>query len=156
MKNRKIIKRILLAALLLAAAASSLLYWYLEGAFLPRWTHWSERDLTAVMRDRPEMAMYSRYPAGALESSEASGSAGNPGTDGSGADLIIGTHPHCVQPMETVHTENGGTAVVYYSLGNVNVVVDGKTNNAYNGKDNMDCGQPDLVGIRNRNMRRIR
>lgn len=86
MKNRKIIKRILLAALLLAAAASSLLYWYLEGAFLPRWTHWSERDLTAVMRDRPERAMYSRYPADALESSEASDSAGNPGTDGSGAD----------------------------------------------------------------------
>lgn len=37
---------------------------------------------------------------------------------GAGADLIVGTHPHCVEPMETVTAANGNQAVVYYSLGN--------------------------------------
>ncbi len=36
-----------------------------------------------------------------------------------GADLIIGTHPHCVEPMETVTAGSGRTSVVYYSLGNL-------------------------------------
>ncbi len=35
-----------------------------------------------------------------------------------GADLIIGTHPHVPQPVETVTAENGNTALCYYSLGN--------------------------------------
>lgn len=35
-----------------------------------------------------------------------------------GADLIIGTHPHVIQPVETVTADNGNTALVYYSLGN--------------------------------------
>lgn len=35
-----------------------------------------------------------------------------------GADVIIGTHPHVVQPMEWVTADNGNEAVVYYSLGN--------------------------------------
>ena len=36
-----------------------------------------------------------------------------------GADLIIGTHPHCVEPMAQVTAANGNTSVVYYSLGNL-------------------------------------
>lgn len=35
-----------------------------------------------------------------------------------GADLIIGTHPHVVQPVEWVECENGNRALCYYSLGN--------------------------------------
>ena len=36
-----------------------------------------------------------------------------------GADLIIGAHPHCVEPMARVTAANGNTSVVYYSLGNL-------------------------------------
>ena len=35
-----------------------------------------------------------------------------------GADIIIGTHPHVVQPMEWVEAYNGNRALCYYSLGN--------------------------------------
>lgn len=35
-----------------------------------------------------------------------------------GADLIIGTHPHVVQPIEWVESENGNRALCFYSLGN--------------------------------------
>ncbi|MBE5884123.1 MAG: CapA family protein [Lachnospiraceae bacterium] len=35
-----------------------------------------------------------------------------------GADLIIGTHPHVVQPVEWITAENGNRALCYYSLGN--------------------------------------
>ncbi len=35
-----------------------------------------------------------------------------------GADVIIGTHPHVVQPMEWIQAENGNRALCYYSLGN--------------------------------------
>lgn len=35
-----------------------------------------------------------------------------------GADLILGTHPHVIEPIEQMASENGNEAVVYYSLGN--------------------------------------
>ena len=35
-----------------------------------------------------------------------------------GADLIVGTHPHVVQPVDWVESENGNKALCYYSLGN--------------------------------------
>ena len=35
-----------------------------------------------------------------------------------GADLILGTHPHVVQPIETVTSADGRTVPVAYSLGN--------------------------------------
>lgn len=35
-----------------------------------------------------------------------------------GADVIIGTHPHVVQPVELIEAENGNRAICYYSLGN--------------------------------------
>jgi len=35
-----------------------------------------------------------------------------------GADLILGTHPHVVQPVEWVESENGNRGLCYYSLGN--------------------------------------
>lgn len=36
-----------------------------------------------------------------------------------GVDLIIGTHPHVVQPMEVLTGEAGNETIVYYSLGNL-------------------------------------
>ena len=35
-----------------------------------------------------------------------------------GADLVIGTHPHVLQDVETVKRPDGGEMLVYYSLGN--------------------------------------
>lgn len=35
-----------------------------------------------------------------------------------GADLIIGTHPHVLQPVEEVAAQGGRTVPVFYSLGN--------------------------------------
>lgn len=35
-----------------------------------------------------------------------------------GADLIIGTHPHVVQPISWIEADNGNRALCYYSLGN--------------------------------------
>ena len=35
-----------------------------------------------------------------------------------GADIIIGTHPHVVQPVSYVESENGNKSLCYYSLGN--------------------------------------
>lgn len=35
-----------------------------------------------------------------------------------GADVIIGTHPHVVQPITWITAENGNRALCYYSLGN--------------------------------------
>ena len=35
-----------------------------------------------------------------------------------GADVIIGTHPHVVEPIEWITAENGNEALCYYSLGN--------------------------------------
>ena len=35
-----------------------------------------------------------------------------------GADLIIGTHPHVLQPLKYIETKDQRTVPVYYSLGN--------------------------------------
>lgn len=35
-----------------------------------------------------------------------------------GADVIIGTHPHVVQPVLWIEADNGNRALCYYSLGN--------------------------------------
>lgn len=35
-----------------------------------------------------------------------------------GVDLVIGTHPHVVQPVEWITASNGHRMLVYYSLGN--------------------------------------
>ncbi len=35
-----------------------------------------------------------------------------------GVDLIIGSHPHVIEPVEWVTSENGNQMLVYYSLGN--------------------------------------
>jgi poly-gamma-glutamate synthesis protein (capsule biosynthesis protein) len=36
-----------------------------------------------------------------------------------GADVIIGTHPHVLQPVEWLTAENGNKTLVVYSLGNL-------------------------------------
>ncbi len=35
-----------------------------------------------------------------------------------GVDLVIGTHPHVIEPVEWVEDEDGNRMLVYYSLGN--------------------------------------
>lgn len=35
-----------------------------------------------------------------------------------GADVILGTHPHVIQPVEWIQAENGNQALCFYSLGN--------------------------------------
>lgn len=35
-----------------------------------------------------------------------------------GVDLVLGTHPHVIEPIEWVSDENGNEMLVYYSLGN--------------------------------------
>lgn len=35
-----------------------------------------------------------------------------------GADLVIGTHPHVIEPVELMTDENGNEMLVYYSIGN--------------------------------------
>ena len=35
-----------------------------------------------------------------------------------GADLVLGTHPHVIEPIAQVVSANGNQALVYYSLGN--------------------------------------
>lgn len=35
-----------------------------------------------------------------------------------GADLIMGSHPHVIQPVKWIESENGNKALVFYSLGN--------------------------------------
>lgn len=35
-----------------------------------------------------------------------------------GVDLVLGTHPHVIEPVEWVTDENGNEMLVYYSLGN--------------------------------------
>lgn len=35
-----------------------------------------------------------------------------------GADVIIGTHPHVVEPVKYITSENGNKSLCYYSLGN--------------------------------------
>lgn len=35
-----------------------------------------------------------------------------------GVDLVIGTHPHVIEPVEWVQDDNGNEMLVYYSLGN--------------------------------------
>lgn len=35
-----------------------------------------------------------------------------------GANLIIGTHPHVIEPVKWVESSNGNKALVYYSIGN--------------------------------------
>lgn len=35
-----------------------------------------------------------------------------------GADLVIGTHPHVIEPIEMLNDENGNEMLVYYSIGN--------------------------------------
>ncbi len=37
---------------------------------------------------------------------------------GLGVDLIIGSHPHVIEPVEWYRSENGNEMLVYYSLGN--------------------------------------
>ena len=45
-----------------------------------------------------------------------------------GADLVIGTHPHVIQPVEWVTADNGNCALCYYYLGNYTSALHGLRN----------------------------
>ncbi|MBR4950162.1 MAG: CapA family protein [Clostridia bacterium] len=49
-----------------------------------------------------------------------------------GADIILGTHPHVLQGIETVTAENGNRSLCYYSLGNF-ISAQSKGNNLIGG-----------------------
>ena len=36
-----------------------------------------------------------------------------------GVDVVVGHHPHVVQPVTWIEGANGGKTLVYYSLGNL-------------------------------------
>ena len=36
-----------------------------------------------------------------------------------GADMVIGNHPHVIQPREVYETMDGRKGIIYYSLGNL-------------------------------------
>lgn len=44
----------------------------------------------------------------------------------SGADIVIGTHPHVIEPFELMRDETGRTMPVYYSIGNFVNATSGK------------------------------
>ena len=46
-----------------------------------------------------------------------------------GADIIIGHHPHVLQPVESIRTRDGRDTVVLYSLGNLVTDMDGTEQN---------------------------
>lgn len=60
-----------------------------------------------------------------------------------GADLIIGTHPHVIQPVEWITADNGNKALCYYSLGNYT--------SAQNGVAQMLGGMANLTIIQDEN-----
>lgn len=49
-----------------------------------------------------------------------------------GVDLVIGTHPHVIEPVEWVEDEAGNRMLVYYSLGNFVNGTSGKGNGVMN------------------------
>lgn len=65
-----------------------------------------------------------------------------------GADIILGTHPHVLQKIDTVTSENGNKSVVYYSLGNFI--------SAQNVGNNLIGGIADFDVIKNNNTGKIR
>ena len=49
-----------------------------------------------------------------------------------GADLIIGTHPHVIEPIEWIESANGNRALCYYSIGNFINWTSGRGSNVSN------------------------
>ena len=67
-----------------------------------------------------------------------------------GVDVIIGGHPHKIQPLELITADNGNQAVCLYSMGNFlsNQVIEsmygGNRSNSRNFQDHVSCPIPDV------------
>ncbi len=59
-----------------------------------------------------------------------------------GVDLVIGTHPHVIEPVEWVSDENGNEMLVYYSIGNF---VNGTSGTGAGVANRMIGGMADIV-----------
>lgn len=59
-----------------------------------------------------------------------------------GVDLVIGTHPHVIEPVEWVSDEEGNKMLVYYSLGNF---VNGTSGTGEGVANRMVGGMADIV-----------
>lgn len=67
-----------------------------------------------------------------------------------GVDLVLGAHPHCIEPIEWVTDENGNEMLVYYSLGNfvtgTSSSGDGVTNRMVGGIADVTIGKNEETG----------
>ena len=63
-----------------------------------------------------------------------------------GVDLVLGTHPHVIQPIEWITHENGHQMLVYYSLGNF---INGTNSTGHGVTDRMVGAMADVVIERN-------
>jgi len=63
-----------------------------------------------------------------------------------GVDLVLGTHPHVVEPVEWVTHENGHKMLVYYSLGNF---INGTDSSGHGVTDRMIGAMADILLERN-------
>lgn len=67
-----------------------------------------------------------------------------------GVDVIIGGHPHKIQPVELITADNGNQTVCLYSMGNIlsNQVIEsmygGNRSNSTNYQDHVSCPIPDV------------
>jgi len=68
-----------------------------------------------------------------------------------GADLIIGTHPHVIEPIKWIESENGNKALCYYSIGNFINWTSGRGKNVANrmvggmAYVEIDCDDSDMI-----------
>ncbi len=63
-----------------------------------------------------------------------------------GVDLVLGAHPHVIEPIEWVTHENGNKMLVYYSLGNF---VNGTSSTGHGVTNRMVGGIADVTVARN-------
>lgn len=63
-----------------------------------------------------------------------------------GVDLVLGAHPHVIEPIEWVRHENGNEMLVYYSLGNF---INGTSSTGHGVSNRMVGGIADVTLARN-------
>lgn len=69
-----------------------------------------------------------------------------------GVDLVLGTHPHVIEPIEWLSHENGHKMLVYYSIGNF---VNGTTSTGDGVANRMIGGLADIIIGRNKDSNKV-
>lgn len=69
-----------------------------------------------------------------------------------GVDLVLGTHPHVIEPIEWMTHENGHKMLVYYSIGNF---VNGTTSTGDGVANRMVGGLADIIIGRNKDTNEV-